>query len=204
MMTYQKKQKIRIAVVLLAFAALVAFTLIALNFVGPSFGVYLHKPTPKEYGERALSLMNNGYYANSEEWWAVSANARAELDGAQSYEDVYPILCEAISVAGGKHSRLVMPDELAESEAASSLPSAEVREDGLIVLRLPTFLGDPARCLEYANTGIQLFKTQPNSRGLILDLRGNNGGDLAPMAGAVAPLFQDGELIRMVYSRAPF
>ena len=111
-----KKKPLIFSAVLLALAVLFAFLLL----YGPNFGIYLRKPSAQSYGERALAFMENGYYSAAEEWREAKAAAQDALRTAQSYEDTWPILCQALSAAGGKHSRLVTPAE--EEEAREEQP----------------------------------------------------------------------------------
>ena len=96
-------------------AVVLALLLAFLLLYGPNFGIYLRKPSPQSYGERALTFMENGYYSSAEEWREAKAAAQDALRAAQRYEDTWPILCQALSAAGGKHSRLITPSE--EEEA---------------------------------------------------------------------------------------
>ena len=90
-------------------AVVLALLLAFLLLYGPNFGIYLRKPSPQAYGERALAFMENGYYYSAEEWREAKAAAQDALRSAQSYEDTWPILRQALSAAGGKHSRLITP-----------------------------------------------------------------------------------------------
>ena len=108
-----KRKILSLFAVLLAVVMVLLFAFLLLY--GPNFGVYLRKPSPQAYGDRALAFMENGYYSSAEEWREAKATAQDALRSAQSYEDTWPILREALSAAGGKHSRLVTPTE--EEEA---------------------------------------------------------------------------------------
>ena len=97
--------KKKILILLAALLAVVLAVLFAfLLLYGPNFGVYLRKPSPQAYGERALAFMENGYYSSAEEWREAKAAAQDALRSAQSYEDTWPILRQALSAAGGDWS----------------------------------------------------------------------------------------------------
>ena len=137
---YMKK---KIPILLAAFLVLVIAVFFAFFLLyGPNFGIYLHKPGPQDYGERALAFMDNGYYSSTEDWKEKKAAAQEALHAAQSYEDTWPILREALSTAGGKHSRLITPAEMEESpEESVTLPlvSTDSLENGIVTVVIPEF-----------------------------------------------------------------
>lgn len=128
----------------LALAAIAAASVVLLSLYGPAFGIYLRKPTPQAYGEHALKLMENGYYSGTDEWLSARTTAQEALQEAESYEDTYPILSEAIIAAGGKHSRLITPDEAEGEGAEPQLPLVSVSSisGGIVTIVLPEFTGD--------------------------------------------------------------
>ena len=70
-----KKKILILSAVLLAviLAVLLAFLLL----YGPSFGIFLRKPSPQDYGARALAFMENGYYSSAEVWREAKASTSA-------------------------------------------------------------------------------------------------------------------------------
>ena len=89
-----KKKMLILAAILLVFVMAVLFAFLLLY--GPNFGIYLRKPSPQAYGERALAFMDNGYYSSAGNWPEEKAAAQEALRAAQSYEDTWPILREAL------------------------------------------------------------------------------------------------------------
>ena len=145
-----KKKFLILLAALLAVVLAVLFAFLLLY--GPNFGVYLRKPSPQSYGERALAFMENGYYSSAEEWREAKATAQDALRSAQSYEDTWPILREVLSASGGKHSRLVTPAEEEEArEASISLPlvSTDSMESGIVTLVIPEFTQGAEQAQEY-------------------------------------------------------
>ena len=195
----KKRILILFVILLTAAAGLLAF----LFLYGPSFGIYLRKPSPQAYGELALSFMDNGYYAPTEEWQGAKAAAQEALLSAHSYEDCWPILREALSAAGGKHSRLITAAEVEEvPEDAFRLPTvrSDSLEKGIVTLVLPEFTQGAEEAREYAQIVLSWLKENRDAVGVVLDLRGNRGGDLAPMICAVSPLLPDGEVLGVRYA----
>ena len=196
-----KKKTLILSAILLAFVLAVLFFFLLLY--GPNFGIYLRKPSPQAYGERALAFMENGYYSSAEEWWEAKASAQDALRAAQSYEDTWPILREALSAAGGKHSRLITPAEKEEArEDPISLPlvSTDSMEHGIVTLVIPEFTQGAEQAQEYAQIVLSWLREHQDAAGVIIDLRVNRGGDLAPMICALSPLLPDGPLLGVRYA----
>ena len=196
-----KKKIIITAICLMIAAFAVAFVMLLLRY-GPNFGIYLIKPTPQTYGEKALSFMEYGYYADSDNWKKARSHAQEQLQNAESFEDTYPILREAVAVAGGKHSALRLPSELETFREESGLPLVRIdREpDGIVTMALPEYSQDAGKKEEYAQIVISWLQKHRDAKGVILDLRGNAGGDMAPMVAAVSPLLPDGNVLGYQYA----
>ena len=176
--------------------AAVATLLFAWRY-GARWGVYLREPSPQEYADAALSLMDEGYYARTDDWREVREMIRGQLAGAASYEETHALLADALSVAGGPHSHLV-PANTSPLEASASSPTkpeVTFRADNILVLRLPAFAGDDAAKAAYAEAALAALEEHASTRGVIVDLRGSGGDDLAPLVGAVAPLLPDGDIL---------
>ena len=195
--TNRMKKKLLIIPALLLVLLLAAGT-VFLVLYGPGFGIYLHRPSPQSYGERALSFMDNGYYASAGEWAEAKAEAREALSAAQSYEDTWPILRNALSAAGGKHSRLITSAEAeTDREETMTLPlvSTDRMENGIVTVVIPEFTQGEAEAREYAQIVISWLRGHADAAGVIVDLRGNRGGDIAPMIAALSPLLPDGDVM---------
>ena len=196
------KKKIIITAICLMMAAFVVVVVMVLLRYGPNFGIYLIKPTPQTYGEKALSFMEYGYYADSDNWKKARSHALEQLQNAESFEDTYPILREAVAVAGGKHSALRLPSELETFREESGLPLVRIdREpDGIGTMALPEYSQNADKKEEYAQIVISWLREHTDAKGVILDLRGNTGGDMAPMVAAVSPLLPDGNVLGYQYA----
>ena len=196
-----KKRILILSAVLLAAVLAVLFAFLLLY--GPSFGIYLRKPSPQDYGERALAFMENGYYSSTEEWRQAKAGAQDALRTAQSYEDTWPILRDALSAAGGAHSRLITraeEEKAGENPITLPLVSTDSMEHGIVTLVIPEFTQGEERAQEYAQIVLSWLREHHDATGVILDLRSNRGGDLAPMICALSPLLPDGPLLGVRYA----
>jgi C-terminal processing protease CtpA/Prc len=147
--------------------------------------------------------METGYYSSAEEWREAKAAAQDALRAAQRYEDTWPILCQALSAAGGKHSRLITPAEEEEArEDPINLPlvSTDSMEHGIVTLVIPEFTQGAEQAQEYTQIVLSWLREHQDAAGVILDLRANRGGDLAPMICALSPLLPDGPLLGTRYA----
>lgn len=172
------------------FAALVGLSLGAIMMWGPYFGVYLIPPTPEKAGLNALEVMEQGIYANKPEWAQKKEEATSALTNVNTWDELVPILQDAIKVAGGQHSFVITEEEINEAQTAYEPPQT-TRNDGILTLTLPGYMGTAQQGQDYADTiGQALY--QPGVCGVILDLRSNTGGDMGPMLAGLSPLLPDG------------
>lgn len=161
---------------------------------GPNFGIYISKPTPEEYVRQVVQMIDTqAIYADTEEWREKRAETLENAKSANSYEETYDMLDQALKVGGGKHSRLVRPEEEYGTEV--QMPSYYMEEE-VFVVKLPEFTGNLTQGQEYADMVCNALREyQDEIKGVIVDLRDNCGGDMGPMIAAVSPVLPDGELM---------
>ena len=79
------------------------------------------------------------------------------------------------------------------------LPTVSLNGD-IAVIKLPDFLGTAEAGRKYAKVAEDfIHENRDKINGVVLDLRGNTGGDMGPMATAVSSLLPDGELMYYHY-----
>ena len=165
----------------------------AVAVYGSRLGIYLVPPSPEQYVENALRIMDQGIYADGDEWETARAEALARASEIGSYEDAHELLTDAIGVAGGKHSSLIV-DESDVTGQETQLPVVELDEDGILYVTIPsTDLGTPSSY--YEDVLGFMAENREDIRAVIVDLRDNRGGDMGPMLAAVSPLLEDGNLL---------
>ena len=123
------------------------------------------------------------------------------IENAESYEDTYPAIKKALSVCGGKHSMLMTKSESQSTSDSYDevLPTVSLNGD-IAVIKLPDFLGTAEAGRKYAKVAEDfIHENRDKIKGVVLDLRGNTGGDMGPMATAVSSLLPDGELMYYHY-----
>ena len=130
------------------------------------------------------------------------------IENAESYEDTYPAIKKALSVCGGKHSMLMTKSESQDTTESYDEVLPTVSLDGdIAIIKLPDFLVTAEDFLGTAEAGQKYAKVaedfihenRDKIKGVVLDLRGNIGGDMGPMATAVSSLLPDGELVYYHY-----
>lgn len=189
-------------VLLVILALVVGLGVLAVQTVGPRFGIYLFPPSVKSYSATALDVLDQGYYATGPEWEQARADVVAAADGADDYADIHDELAAAAEIAGGKHSRFMTPEESRESADSATADFAAptvTTANGIITITIPE-LGGVSEELQqqYAQTAADgIAQAAPQTCGWIVDLRGNRGGTMYPMLSGLAPLLPDGEAFTM-------
>lgn len=199
----RKSRKLRIALgICIPLALIIAATLTVVAKYGPDFGLYLVPPSAERYGKDALATIGkNGIYSGSDEWKSTYEECLKMIENAESYEDTYPAIKKALSVCGGKHSILMTKSESQSTSDSYDevLPTVSLNGD-IAVIKLPDFLGTAEAGRKYAKVAEDfIHENRDKINGVVLDLRGNTGGDMGPMATAVSSLLPDGELMYYHY-----
>ena len=199
----RKNRKLRIALgICIPLALIIAAALTVVAKYGPDFGLYLVPPSAERYGKDALATIGkNGIYSGSDEWKSTYEECLKMIKNAESYEDTYPAIKKALSVCGGKHSMLMTKSESQSTSDSYDevLPTVSLNGD-IAVIKLPDFLGTAEAGRKYAKVAEDfIHENRDKIKGVVLDLRGNTGGDMGPMATAVSSLLPDGELMYYHY-----
>lgn len=199
----RKSRKLRIALgICIPLALIIAAALTVVAKYGPDFGLYLVPPSAERYGKDALATIGkNGIYSGSDEWKSTYEECLKMIENAESYEDTYPAIKKALSVCGGKHSMLMTKSESQSTSDSYDevLPTVSLNGD-IAVIKLPDFLGTAEAGRKYAKVAEDfIHENRDKVKGVVLDLRGNTGGDMGPMATAVSSLLPDGELMYYHY-----
>ncbi len=199
----RKSRKLRIALgICIPLALIIAAALTVVAKYGPDFGLYLVPPSAERYGKDALATIGkNGIYSGSDEWKSTYEECLKMIENAESYEDTYPAVKKALSVGGGKHSMLMTKSESQDTTESYDEVLPTVSLDGdIAIIKLPDFLGTAEAGRKYAKVAEDfIHENRDKIKGVVLDLRGNTGGDMGPMATAVSSLLPDGELMYYHY-----
>ncbi len=203
MKTKSKNKKLRIALgICIPLIIIIAAALAVVMKYGPTFGFYLVPPSAETYGKNALSTIDkNGIFAGNDEWKSTYNECLKMIENAKSYDDTYDAIRKALSVGGGKHSMLMTKSESQDTTESYDEVLPTVSLDGNIaIIKLPDFLGTAEAGQKYAKVAEDfIHENRDKIKGVVLDLRGNTGGDMGPMATAVSSLLPDGELVYYHY-----
>ncbi|MDY5312609.1 MAG: S41 family peptidase [Oscillospiraceae bacterium] len=203
MKTKSKNKKLRIALgICIPLIIIIAAALAVVMKYGPTFGFYLVPPSAETYGKNALSTIDkNGIFAGNDEWKSTYNECLKMIENAKSYDDTYDAIRKALSVGGGKHSMLMTKSESQDTTESYDEVLPTVSLDGdIAIIKLPDFLGTAEAGQKYAKVAEDfIHENRDKIKGVVLDLRGNTGGDMGPMATAVSSLLPDGELVYYHY-----
>ena len=203
MKTKGKNKKLRIALgICIPLIIIIAAALAVVMKYGPTFGFYLVPPSAETYGKNALSTIDkNGIFAGNDEWKSTYNECLKMIENAKSYDDTYDAIRKALSVGGGKHSMLMTKSESQDTTESYDEVLPTVSLDGdIAIIKLPDFLGTAEAGQKYAKVAEDfIHENRDKIKGVVLDLRGNTGGDMGPMATAVSSLLPDGELVYYHY-----
>lgn len=198
-----KNKKLRIALeICIPLIIIIAAALAVVMKYGPTFGFYLVPPSAETYGKSALSTIDkNGIFAGNDEWKSTYNECLKMIENAKSYDDTYDAIRKALSVGGGKHSMLMTKSESQDTTESYDEVLPTVSLDGdIAIIKLPDFLGTAEAGQKYAKVAEDfIHENRDKIKGVVLDLRGNTGGDMGPMATAVSSLLPDGELVYYHY-----
>lgn len=203
MKTESKNKKLRIALgICIPLIIIIAAALAVVMKYGPTFGFYLVPPSAETYGKNALSTIDkNGIFAGNDEWKSTYNECLKMIENSKSYDDTYDAIRKALSVGGGKHSMLMTKSESQDTTESYDEVLPTVSLDGdIAIIKLPDFLGTAEAGQKYAKIAEDfIHENRDKIKGVVLDLRGNTGGDMGPMATAVSSLLPDGELVYYHY-----
>ena len=150
--------------------------------------------TPEGYVRHCVKQLDRqALYADSPEWKECRKAVLAE--SPSSMEEAHDAVSRAAAVAGGKHSRLVPPVKDTVSYVEKT-PEARLLEGNIVYIALPAHSGVKVPDSLYIHTVFDLLQGHLDAEGVVLDLRGNRGGNMYPMIAAVSPLIPDGIVLR--------
>ena len=154
--------------------------------------------TPEGYVKHCIRLMDkNGLYAEGEAWQTMKQRTLEKASQITTLEEAHALVSEAVKVAGGKHSTLNPPVDERQNATEEKVPEASLREDGIIMMKLPAHSGITVSDSLYTYKVFNFLKEHQNAKGVVVDLRDNRGGNMYPMLAAVSPLLPDGIFLRM-------
>ena len=176
------------------FALLVAMAVALLSACGGGPSPADHAAAER-YLDRALALLaQNSMDINQTSWPHVVSQAKTQARHAQSPADTYAAIRFAIASLGDPHTQFLTPTEASAFNGTTAPhydgPSGRMLPGHLAYLQVGSFEGDEAAIAAYVRTGVaSVERLNANAPcGWVVDLRGNDGGNVWPMLTTVAPL----------------
>ncbi len=152
----------------------------------------------EQYVRKAVKLMDkHGLFAEGPAWEQTRAAALEAKPGSK--EEAYEIARTALKVAGGKHSFISTVERQQESatEDKETEPSVTTLDDGILLIVLPHFSGQSAdENQRYARAVLDALPEADAPKGVVIDLRGNTGGNMYPMIAAIHRFLPDDNILR--------
>ena len=153
------------------------------------------------YVKKAVRIMDkHGIYAQGPEW----ETAKQEALEAQpsTLKEAQEIVINAGKVAGGKHTFLLTTDEVTENDTSAwEMPMVELLGNDIVFIKLPEFSGNKEEGAKYAN---EVLNAVPDEvQGVIIDLRGNRGGNMYPMIAAIHRFLPDDVILKFSSRQRP-
>ena len=169
---------------------LLVFAVSACSFLGGN------QTTPAGYVRHCVRLLDRqALYADSLPWQQAKKDILVEAKTFTTMDQAHDAVSRAANVAGGKHSALVPPvtDTTSYPEFA---PEVRLLDEDILHIALPAHTGVKVSDSLYIHTVLDFLLDHKETRGVILDLRGNTGGNMGPMIASVSPLLPDGVILR--------
>lgn len=156
------------------------------------------------YLARALDdMQQHSINRKSINWTKLRQQTFARAAGAITPAETYPAIQYALTALGDHHSFFLDPQT-----AKTGLPStnedpvSQQLPGGIGYLQLPQFEGSQQAILQYAQAAQGLIRgidQAGNTCSWMVDLRGNNGGNMWPMLDGIGPILGEGTVGWLVY-----
>lgn len=155
----------------------------------------------QEFLDEMLEIMeSNSINRNEIDWTSFRAEVLDEAGNAQTIQDTYPGIRQALRLLNDNHSSFRGSDGRVLFEGRircndQSISEVSIPED-IGYVKINSFLGTSSSsdAISYAEDIQDVIRSQdsPDIKGWIVDIRSNNGGNMWPMLAGVGPVLGDG------------
>ncbi|WP_424463199.1 S41 family peptidase [Pseudoclavibacter helvolus] len=158
--------------------------------------------TPEELTIEAADILEeHGLYSGGD-WSAQRSELLEAGRTAADLEEAREAIAVAASSAGGVHTWYMSPSDREQrySDAPGLPPTVESTRGNTVTITVPAIGQEGEAARTYAEVGSRGLTGRATSEtcGFIVDLRGNHGGNMYPMLGAVSPLLDQVEVASLV------
>jgi carboxyl-terminal processing protease len=158
-------------------------------------------PEASKYLNDALDIMqNNSINKHEIDWPTFRADILSVVAGAKTPADTYPFIKLALSRLNDHHSLFIDPQEASAAENGTSPtpmpPELKLVENKFGYVAIPGYWGLNQDLMNQYGTDMQKQIEEidrQNPCGWIVDLRGNQGGNMWPMLIGIAPILGEGK-----------
>ena len=155
-----------------------------------------NQKTPVGFVRHCVRMLDReALYADRPEWREAKTAILAEAKTFTTMDQAHEAISRAAKVAGGKHSSLIAPitDTTSYPEVA---PEVALLDGNILHIVLPFHTGVKVPDSQYIHIVLDFLYEHLDADGVILDLRGNTGGNMGPMIASVSPLLPDDVILR--------
>lgn len=175
------------------------FLLLSFLLIGCGNAQPTASPEARAYLDEVFQLLQtNSVRRKSIDWPAFRQKVLLHARNAQTVEDTYPSVQYAIQELGDGHSYFKPAKEHPASNTTEDgppppLPNETVPDD-IGYVRVRYCMGNTDAATAYRDELLNDIRQQdkPHIKGWIVDLRGNFGGNMAPMLAGLSPLLGEG------------
>jgi carboxyl-terminal processing protease len=154
-------------------------------------------PAAKNYIDEVITLLqSNSINKNKINWEDFRNDIYIHAKNSKTLEDTYPSISYAISKLGDHHSYFIA---IIDTQDPSDLKLPPILQDEIVpenigYIRIGFCMGDSEQNKNYINAVSEkiIKQDKSNIKGWIVDLRGNFGGNMAPMLLAIGPILGEG------------
>lgn len=156
------------------------------------------KSEPEVYLSNAMDIMkDNSINTKNIDWKSLKSSTLQKAKGKETIEEIYPIIDELILELNDNHSFFIRKQaKLKNIETIQTIPEIEAKlfNKNVAYLKVPAFNQSGDAALEYASNIQKKIKAldRPETKGWVIDLSENSGGNMWPMYLGLAPLIGEG------------
>ncbi|MCZ7573327.1 MAG: S41 family peptidase [Ardenticatenaceae bacterium] len=164
-------------------------------------------PDASVYLDNVLEIMRkNAIYRNQVDWNVLRAQTYERAQDAQTSSDTYGAIQYALTQLGDHHSYFLPPDRVTKLRSATVIdnpsPKGEILENRVGYVLVPKFSSHDADQINNFATMLQEIirgLDAQNLCGWIVDLRGNEGGNMWGMLAGIGSVLGEGRVGAFVY-----
>jgi len=163
-------------------------------------GIGLSAQTPskkaKEYLDKVITLIETNYYfIDSIDFVSVKNKAYALISNAKKGADTYNAIDTILKSLYERHNFFLRPQIMKKLDEIAPLiyPTGKIINNQIAYIKIPHMLGHIEYIQSWSDSLRNIYDglQNPNIKGWIIDLRGNNGGAMGPMITGLYPFFGD-------------